>query len=86
MIRKPVPHIIKQTAQNLRNQMTQSEILLWNILKTDEIWVRFNRQKPLYVYTENSWLHRFIIADFYCGARKLIIEVDGWIHNIPDIR
>lgn len=30
-------------------------------------------------------LSRFI-ADFYCHEKKLVIEVDGEIHDLPDIQ
>jgi very-short-patch-repair endonuclease len=46
---------------------------------------KFLRQKPIYVYTENSWLDRFIIADFYCHSKKIVIEIDWSIHNLPEI-
>jgi very-short-patch-repair endonuclease len=60
--------------------MTQSEKLLWTQLRYDKLWIRFYRQKPIYVYTENSWLDRFVIADFYSEELKLVIELDWWIH------
>lgn len=80
-----IPEIIKETARNLRNNMTSSEIKLWKYIKDKDIWVRFMRQKPIYVYTESSWLDKFIIADFYCREKKLIIEVDGSIHNLKEV-
>jgi len=80
-----IPEIIKEIARELRNNMTPSEVILWNYLKTDALWVRFLRQKPIYVYTEDNGHDRFIIADFYCWERKIVIEVDGSIHNIPEV-
>ncbi len=80
-----IPDIIKETASNLRNNMTISEVILWNYLKNSSLWVKFLRQKPVYVYTENSWLDRYIIPDFYCHERKVVIEVDWSIHNLKEI-
>jgi len=74
------PEIIKSAARELRKNMTKAERILWNQLRYDKLWVRFYRQKPVYVYTENSWLDRFIIADFYSDELKLVIELDWWIH------
>ncbi len=74
------PEIITVAARNLRKNMTQSEKLLWTQLRYDKLWIRFYRQKPIYVYTENSWLDRFVIADFYSEELKLVIELDWWIH------
>ena len=80
-----IPEIIKLTARKLRNNMTKSEVILWNFIQKEVLDVKFLRQKPIFVYTENSWLDRFIIADFYCHSKKLIIEVDWSIHDIPEI-
>ena len=80
-----IPEIIKLTARKLRNNMTWAEKVLWVNINKKVLNVKFLRQKPIFVYTENSWLDRFIIADFYCHSKKLIIEVDWTIHNIPEI-
>jgi very-short-patch-repair endonuclease len=37
------------------------------------------------MFTESNGQNRFIIPDFYCAEKKLIIEVDGSIHNKQDI-
>jgi very-short-patch-repair endonuclease len=65
--------------------MTESEVILWSFIKWWKIWVNFLRQKPIYVFTENSWLDRYIIPDFYCYEKKLILEIDWSIHNLKDI-
>ena len=39
----------------------------------------------MYMFTESNGQDRFIIPDFYCAEKKLIIEVDGSIHNQQDI-
>jgi len=80
-----IPEIIKQAARDLRNNMTPSEVILWNYLKTDALWVRFLRQKPIYVYTEDNGHDRFIIADFYSWDKKIVIELDGGIHDVPEV-
>jgi cyclase len=61
-----------ETAKILRNNMTYHENLLWEKLKGKQIYgVRFRRQHPI----------MFFIADFYCHEAKLVVEVDGDIHN-----
>ncbi len=79
------PKIISELARNLRNNMTPAEKILWEHIRRDALWYRFLRQKPLYLYTDDSWLDRFIIPDFYCHQKQLIIEVDGSIHTIPQV-
>ncbi len=52
--------------------MTLYEKLLWERLKTKQVCgLRFRRQHPI----------AFFIADFYCHEAKLVIELDGEIHN-----
>ncbi len=82
---RKIPDIIKQAARDLRRNMTGAERQLWSELKNEKIWYRINRQSPIYVFTEDFWLDRYIIADFYCPEKKLIIEIDGIIHDREDI-
>ncbi len=65
--------------------MTYTEKQLWQRLRSKKLCVKFLRQHPIYVLTEDSGQFRFIIADFYCDAFKLIIELDGEIHTNPEI-
>jgi very-short-patch-repair endonuclease len=61
-----------ETAKHLRDNMNFHENLLWEKLKGKQICgVRFRRQHPI----------MFFIADFYCHEAKLVVEVDGEIHN-----
>jgi very-short-patch-repair endonuclease len=56
----------------LRKNMTDAERILWDELKNRKLMkLKFRRQHPLHFY----------IADFYCHEKKLVIEVDGGIHN-----
>lgn len=62
-------------AKELRNNQTQAEILLWNNLDLIHInGIRFKRQHPIL----------YFIADFYCHKAKLIIELDGSYHQLPE--
>jgi very-short-patch-repair endonuclease len=66
--------------------MTKSELILWEELKSRKLdWKKFLRQFSVYVYTENSWLDRYIIPDFICKEYKIIIELDWNIHDIEEI-
>jgi very-short-patch-repair endonuclease len=49
-----IPEIITIAARNLRKNMTKAELLLWRQLRYDKLGIRFYRQKPIYVYTENN--------------------------------
>lgn len=80
-----ISDIVKETARSLRKNMTECEEKLWKELKSKKIKYKFLRQKPIYIYTENSWLDRYVIPDFCSLELKLIIEVDWNIHNLEDI-
>lgn len=62
-------------AQFLRKNETESEKILWGKLRNNQVkGYKFRRQHPIGLY----------IADFYCHKLKLIIEVDGEYHNLPE--
>ena len=59
-------------AQNLRNNSTLAESVLWKHLKNKQAQgFRFRRQTVFGKY----------IVDFYCPRLKLVIEIDGSSHN-----
>ena len=63
---------IFKRAENLRNNPTEAEKLLWKKLNCDPFkQYHFRRQHPI---------HHFI-ADFYSHQLKLVIEVDGEYHE-----
>lgn len=66
---------IFEKAKLLRDNMTNSEKMLWEHLKGKKMMnLRFRPQHPI---------DRFI-ADFYCHPLKMVIEVDGGIHKSRD--
>jgi len=62
---------IFERAKLLRKNMTQAEKELWNRLNRNQLGVRFKTQHPIDIF----------IADFYCHVYKLVIELDGAIHE-----
>lgn len=63
-------------AKELRSNTTEAEILLWSYLKTNPLGYKFRRQHPLGIY----------IADFFSYKLKMVIEVDGKIHNVIEVK
>jgi len=51
--------------------MTSAEAMLWNIIKSKQLGVKFRRQHSIGNY----------IVDFYSSEIKLAIEMDGGIHE-----
>ncbi len=68
--------LIFQRAAELRKFSTHEESIIWGLIKGKQLGVKFRRQHPLFLY----------IADFYCHSLKLVIEIDGGIHNKEDIK
>jgi len=66
---------LKDTRIHLRRNMTEAELVLWEVLKDKKLSGRkFRRQHSIGYY----------IADFYCPSEKLIIELDGQHHFTPE--
>ena len=61
----------KQQRQDLRNNMTSVEIILWTKLK--------NRQLMGHQFRRQYGIERYVV-DFFCTELKLAIELDGGIH------
>ena len=60
---------LTRRAQSLRHDPSPAERKLWYEFLRD-LPQKFTRQKPLGPY----------IADFYCSARQLVVEIDGDSH------
>ncbi len=72
---------ITEIARELRNNPTVAEKKLWGVLRKRQLkGYKFLRQKP-FVYEQHDHERFFYIADFYCAELKLVIEVDGKIHE-----
>ncbi len=68
--------MIFELARKLRNQLTHEEMVLWGVLKERFPSLKFRRQHPVSNY----------IADLYCHSEKLIIEIDGSIHDLEEVK
>jgi very-short-patch-repair endonuclease len=79
---------IKEIAARLRNNQTPSEILLWKEIRNKKLKGRkFLRQHPIiYDADRDNNEFFFYIPDFYCASEKLIIELDGKVHDFQKER
>jgi very-short-patch-repair endonuclease len=69
------PEKVQIRAKELRKEMTHAETLLWDRLRNRKLQgLKFRRQQPIGPF----------IADFYCASHRLVIEIDGNIHNIQE--
>ncbi len=64
----------KRTRRKLRKDSTKSERIMWERLRNRQLGVKFRRQYGIGNY----------IADFCCTEKKLVVEIDGEIHEEKD--
>lgn len=68
--------LIFRKAEELRNRCTDTEELLWNYLRQNQVGIKFRRQHPASNY----------VLDFYAHKIKLAIEIDGSIHSLEEVK
>ena len=62
-------------ARDLRRTMTPAERLVWQRVRDNRIaGVKFRRQQVIEGF----------VADFFCHKAKLVVEIDGEIHDTED--
>ena len=67
----------KSLAKFLRRNQTPAEERLWNIVRNRGVGgLKFRRQHPLANF----------IVDFYCHELKLVVELDGDIHDKTKVK
>jgi very-short-patch-repair endonuclease len=67
---------LKPLAREKRHEPTSAESKLWSYLRGR----KFENQK----FRRQHTIERFIV-DFFCAERKLVIEVDGEIHQYTSV-
>ncbi len=61
-----------ERAKQFRREMTPAERVLWAQLRTNKLpGLHFRRQQVIDGF----------IVDFYCHGARLVVEVDGAVHN-----
>ena len=58
-------------ARQFRKELTDAEVRIWSGLKGKPDGLHFRKQHPIGPY----------IVDFYCAKAKLVIEIEGEIHE-----
>jgi very-short-patch-repair endonuclease len=66
----------KEVRRYLRKNLTRAEVILWQRLKRKQLGFKFRRQHGIGPY----------VVDFYCAKLNLIIELDGTVHGIREIK
>jgi very-short-patch-repair endonuclease len=69
--------VIIRAASILRKNTTLPEKILWKKLRDRKLFkVKFRRQHPIDIF----------IVDFYCHEIRLVIEIDGEIHETDEAK
>jgi very-short-patch-repair endonuclease len=63
---------LKERRQDLRNNMTVPEVILWSKIQRKQLGFKFRRQFSIGNF----------VLDFYCVPLKLAIELDGESHYV----
>ncbi|MFN3690466.1 MAG: DUF559 domain-containing protein, partial [Fimbriimonadales bacterium] len=71
---RQIPEYLKQLCRTARSNPTPAEAFLWECLRGRRLnGLKFRRQHPIGRY----------IADFYCHEARLIVELEGSVHDTP---
>ena len=69
----PYNNNLKENARKLRKMGVLSEVIIWQKVKNRQFWgIDFDRQRIIGNY----------IVDFYLRQFSLVIEIDGYTHNL----
>jgi very-short-patch-repair endonuclease len=70
-----LPQYLLKLIREFRKHPTDAEQMLWECLRARRLnGFKFRRQHPIGRY----------VVDFYCHDARLVVEVDGDIHDVPD--
>ena len=69
-----------QLCREMRQNPTKAESAMWEIVRRRQfLGLKFYRQYPIFLMENER--RRFLITDFFCHEKKLVLELDGGIHS-----
>jgi len=72
--------VATQLCRDLRKRQTNAEKIFWQTVRDRKFsGLKFYRQYPLFF--DYLGKETFFIADFFCHEQRLIVEIDGKIHD-----
>ncbi len=72
--------VAKVVCRDLRKRSTSAERIFWERVRDRRFQaLKFYRQHPLFVDIDGR--ETFYVADFYCHEYKLVVEIDGKVHD-----
>ena len=74
--------LANQLARELRQKQTETEEMFWEMVRNKRCAnIKFYRQYPIVFAYEREEQYRFFIADFFCREARLVVEIDGGVHE-----
>ncbi len=74
--KKAMPRGLLEASRHLRQRATPPEDLLWARLRDRQVaGSKFRRQAVIGKF----------VGDFYCHESRLIVELDGSVHDMPEV-
>ena len=71
---------VREIIRGLRKKSTNAERIFWKEVRNRKIdGYKILRQHPIRCVVDGR--QRIFIADFYCAERKLVVEIDGPVHD-----
>lgn len=72
--------IAKTVCRELRKNQTEAEKIFWQAVRNRKFCgKKFYRQYP--IFHDITGKEAFFVADFYCHEAKIVVELDGKIHQ-----
>lgn len=77
---KKLVEVAKRLSRDLRRNQTNAEKIFWEKVRNRKFLnKKFYRQYQLFFDLEGK--ETFFIADFYCHEERLVVELDGMVHD-----
>jgi very-short-patch-repair endonuclease len=64
----------------LRRKQTNSELTFWEAVRNRKI-LGFKFYRQYAIFFEYIGKETFFVADFYCYEKRLVVKIDGKIHD-----
>ena len=72
--------VAREVCRGLRKNATPAEKIFWKHVRNRRfLGFKFYRQYPIFL--DANGRDTFYVADFYCHELKLVIELDGKVHE-----
>jgi very-short-patch-repair endonuclease len=72
---------IKSLVRRLRSNLTTEEEILWHNLRKRQLLGRKFVHQTAILYENSKDEYFFYVPDFYCHQERLVVELDGKIHD-----